>query len=199
MHIFELAVPYSRVTTLCKLTALMSETSQFQLIGETISGHVNIHINTMSHCITHWIESCLSHYIRPILPHCIKPAWLTGCWVFFLPCLPDQTHGEELTCHTLLSSRELCFQSVNQHIDLWTCGGILSVMVSEGWLGLVAHVWLLPKALKRRQQDPHNTGLNNNNQHTEALKRHAWLLYTGNQAWNDASKGRTSKVWYVFV
>lgn len=69
------------------------------------------------------------------------------------------------------------------HTICGTCGGILSVMVSESWLGLVAHVWLLPEALKRRQQEPYNTGLNNS-QHIEALRSHTWLVHTGNHAWN---------------
>lgn len=81
----------------------------------------------------------------------------------------------------------VCSVSGPTHTICKTCGGILSVMVSESWLGFVAHVWLLAEVLKRRQQEPHNAGLNNS-QHTEALKSHTWLLHTGNRAWNDMLK-----------
>lgn len=72
-----------------------------------------------------------------------------------------------------------------------TCGGLLHVMVSESWLRLVAHVWLFPEVLKRGQQEPHNTGLNNN-QHVKALKSQTWLIHAGNHAWNEMHKFHTS-------
>lgn len=151
------------------LIELIEETSSFQSNVETIPWHGSTRNEIL------------------FQSHCIKAVWLTHCWVFFIfTTARSNTWCKNAMPYTaIFHSDQGIVSSVNRptHTICKTCGGILYVMVSESWLGLAAHVWLLPEALKRRQQGSHNTGLNNS-QHIEVLKSHTWLTDTGNQAWN---------------